>query len=57
VQICHLLHICLTKLFTLADIISIYSLVGDLQKALNPKSPEYNDVKEVSVLETCVASS
>ncbi|GAX74410.1 hypothetical protein CEUSTIGMA_g1858.t1 [Chlamydomonas eustigma] len=44
--ISHLIHVCLTKLYTNADIISIYSLVGDLQKVLNPKNPDHNNIKQ-----------
>ena len=37
-QISHLIHTCLSKLYTHGDIISIYSLVSELHKALNPKA-------------------
>ena len=47
VQVSHLIHTCLSKLYNHGDIISIYSLVADLQKALNPKDPASKHVAEV----------
>ena len=44
-QISHLIHTCLSKLYTHGDIISIYSLVSELHKALNPKAL-YPEVRE-----------